>query len=281
MKLIADSGSTKTDWRAILSSGLTKEWSTEGINPVFMSSETISGIISAELVPGILALGEKVEAIHFYGAGLVSPEIGAPLAEALEKAFPGVPCETASDLLGAARSLCGHQAGIACILGTGSNSCLYDGEKVVSNVRAGGFILGDEGSGAYFGRRLLSDFIKGMMPAPEEKTFKAKFGLDYPAIVQKVYKEPMPGRFLASFMPFMLDQSNHPYYKALLRSGFEEFLTRNISHYEGCRTLPISFTGSVAYYCKDILQKLLATYSLKPGRISRAPMDGLITYHSK
>lgn len=276
MILIADSGSTKTDWRAIAADGSVKGYSTSGINPVFMTAEEMAGIVSERLLP---ALEGKIDRIWYYGAGVVSEEVSANVCKALDAVFPGAECHAASDLLGAARSLCGSSPGIACIIGTGSNSCLYDGRNIVSNVKAGGYILGDEASGAYFGRRFLSDFVKGLLPSAISEAFGQRYGLDYPAVVQKVYKEPMANRYLASFMPFLHGFTNHPYVKKLFKSGFQEFIERNVAQYDGFRSREISFTGSVAFYFKDILLNVLEDARLTAGRIVRTPMDGMIEFH--
>lgn len=278
MILIADSGSTKTDWRAISGDGQVRSFSSAGINPVFMEAGEISSIVSKSLLP---ALEGKVDEICFYGAGVLSEEVSDKVCAALKQLFPRAECRAYSDLLGAARSLCGTSRGIACIIGTGSNSCLYNGKEIVGNVRAGGYILGDEASGAYFGRRFLSDFVKGLLPRAIEKEFLARYRLDYPSVVQKVYKEPMANRYLASFMPFLHEFLNHPYVKTLFRTGFEEFLRRNVAQYEGCRYLEVGFTGSVAFYFKDILLKVLEDAGIKPGRIVRTPAEGLVEYHKK
>lgn len=275
MQLIADSGSTKVSWRAILDDGSVRAIETVGINPVFMEDAEIESILTEKLVPEI---GTKVDAIFFYGAGMVGGEISAKLERCFGKVFPGSTCEAASDVLAAARALCGHKPGIACILGTGSNSCFYDGEGIAENVRAGGFILGDEASGAYLGKRLISDFIKGLLPAPVENTFKKRYGLDYMAIVQKVYREPMPSRFLASFSPFIAEFRNHPHIANLLKSSFEEFLRRNIIHYD-YKKYPVNFVGSIAYYYKDILEKAVNASGMRMGTVLQGPIDGLVAYH--
>ena len=275
MQLIADSGSTKVSWRAILDDGSVRAIETVGINPVFMEDAEIESILTEKLVPEI---GTKVDAIFFYGAGMVGGEISAKLERCFGKVFPGSTCEAASDVLAAARALCGHKPGIACILGTGSNSCFYDGEGIAENVRAGGFILGDEASGAYLGKRLISDFIKGLLPVPVENAFKKRYGLDYMAIVQKVYREPMPSRFLASFSPFIAEFRNHPHIANLLKSSFEEFLRRNIIHYD-YKKYPVNFVGSIAYYYKDILEKAVNASGMRMGTVLQGPIDGLVAYH--
>ena len=275
MQLIADSGSTKVSWRAILDDGSVRAIETVGINPVFMEDAEIESILTEKLVPEI---GTKVDAIFFYGAGMVGGEISAKLERCFGKVFPGSTCEAASDVLAAARALCGHKPGIACILGTGSNSCFYDGEGIAENVRAGGFILGDEASGAYLGKRLISDFIKGLLPVPVENAFRKRYGLDYMAIVQKVYREPMPSRFLASFSPFIAEFRNHPHIANLLKSSFEEFLRRNIIHYD-YKKYPVNFVGSIAYYYKDILEKAVNASGMRMGTVLQGPIDGLVAYH--
>ncbi len=275
MYIIADSGSTKVDWRAVNEYGSVKGLTTPGINPVFMSEDEISGIITDKLktLPA-----EEVTDIFFYGAGIVSDEQKDKIANCLKAIFQTAKCEVASDMVAAARGLFGDKAGIACIIGTGSNSCFYDGKEIVDNVPAGGYILGDEAGGAYFGRRLLSDFIKGLLPAALEQEFTKRYDLDYPIIVEKVYRGEKPNSYLASFAAFLHDFRNHPYVTGLVKSGFEEFLRRNVTHYD-FKTYEVSFVGSIAFYFKDILEKCIVAAGMKPGRIVRTPMDGLIEYH--
>lgn len=277
MYIIADSGSTKVDWRAINEYGSVKGVTTQGINPVFMSQEEITGSFSEKLS---VFKSQDVKAIYFYGAGIVSEELKEKISGSLKAIFPDAHCEVASDMLGAARGLCGNDAGIACIIGTGSNSCFYDGKKIESNVPAGGFILGDEASGAYFGKRLLSDYIKGLIPTAVVQEFDRRFDLDYAKIVENVYKCPKPNAYLASFAPFLHEFRNHPYVSGLVKSGFEDFLGRNVSQYD-FKTYPVNFTGSIAFYFKDILEKCVVAAGMKPGGIVRKPMDGLIAYHKE
>ena len=276
MQIIADSGATKVSWRVISDAGEVSQVETSGINAVFMEEDAIESILRDRVVP---AAGRKVDEIFFYGAGLVGGETNSKLERCLSDVFPGAKVEAYSDILAAARALCGRKPGIACILGTGSNSCFYDGAVAESPVKAGGFILGDEASGAYFGKRLLSDFIKGLLPPALEKEFTRRFpDLDYPAIVQKVYREPLPNRFLASFSPFLREFRNHPHISAMLKSGFEEFLRRNVVHYD-YKKYPVNFVGSVAYYHKDILEKTVAAAGMRLGKVLRDPIDGLMEYH--
>lgn len=277
MQLIADSGSTKVDWRAIMNDGSVKQISTEGINPVFLEDDYIINIFKEHLLPEI---GPDVDEIYFYGAGVVSEEISSKLDRCFKAVFPKSKCIAASDVLAAARALCGHKSGIACIMGTGSNSCFYDGEGIAKNVKAGGFILGDEASGAYLGKRLISDFIKGLLPEAIEKEFVKRYGLDYPAIVQKVYREQLPSRFLASFSPFIFEYKNHPHIANLIKTSFDEFLKRNIIHYD-YKKYEVNFVGSIAYYYQEILTKAVAANGMRMGKILKSPIDGLIDYHKE
>ncbi|MBO4571074.1 MAG: ATPase [Bacteroidales bacterium] len=275
MIVIADGGSTKVDWRAISENGAVKGITTPGINPVFLSEDEIYASISEKLsaLPS-----DEVSEVWYYGAGIVSEEAGAPVCGALKRLFPAAQCHADSDLMAAARALCGNEPGIVCILGTGSNSCFYDGKSIAANVRAGGFILGDEASGAWFGKQLLSDFVKGLLPQNLSSELVRRYGLDYPTVVQKVYRDPLPSRYLASFLPFIGEYANHPYCRNLLRKGFETFLTRNVAQYD-YRRYPVNFTGSVAWVFRDHLESCLKALGMRPGTIVKKPADLLAKYH--
>ena len=275
MQLIADSGSTKVDWRAIKDDGSIVEISTEGINPVFITPEEIVKILSQKLLP---VIGPGVKNVYFYGAGVVSPQLIATLSESFKKVFPESETFAASDVLAAARALCGHNPGIACIMGTGSNSFFYDGENIAKNVRAGGFILGDEASGGVLGKKLISDFIKGLLPAHIQAEFDKRYDLDYMKVVEKVYKQPMPSRFLASFAPFINEFIADPYMENLVNTSFDEFFKRNISQYD-YKNHTVNFVGSIAYYFKDKLVAAAEKNGMKVGRVLKTPIEGLVEYH--
>ena len=275
MQLIADSGSTKVDWRAIKDDGSIVEISTEGINPVFITPEEIVKILSQKLLP---VIGPGVKNVYFYGAGVVSPQLIAILSESFKKVFPESETFAASDVLAAARALCGHNPGIACIMGTGSNSCFYDGENIAKNVRAGGFILGDEASGGVLGKKLISDFIKGLLPAHIQAEFDKRYDLDYMKVVEKVYKQPMPSRFLASFAPFINEFIADPYMENLVNTSFDEFFKRNISQYD-YKNHTVNFVGSIAFYFKDKLVAAAERNGMKVGRVLKTPIEGLVEYH--
>lgn len=274
--LIADSGATKADWRVVSADGTVRALTTSGISPVFLDRDGIAKVLREELLPALEDV--QIQKVFFYAAGIVSDEVSGKVCDALAQVFPDAACEAASDLLAAARALCGDKPGIACILGTGSNSCFYDGEKIVSNVRAGGFILGDEASGAWFGKQLLADFVKGLLPQNLTDELVRRFGIDYPTIVQKVYREELPSRYLASFAPFIQEHGNHPYIKNLLRNGFEAFLLRNVAQYD-YRRYPVHFTGSVAWHFRELLSRCLTAAGMRQGTIIQRPIESLTEYH--
>lgn len=277
MILIADSGSTKVDWRAVAADGTALSVQTEGINPVFLSSEAISQILSEKLVP---VFGTGIKEVYFYGAGVLSDELSKKMEDAFGSVFPGCKCFSASDILAAARALCGHKPGIACIMGTGANSCMYNGVDVEKNVKAGGFILGDEASGGVLGRKLISDYIKGVLPKEIEEEFTKRYNLDYIQIVEKVYKQPLPSRWLASFSPFINEFKSNTHIYNLIRTSFDEFFKRNIIHYD-YKTYEINIVGSIAHYYKDILEEVAAANGARIGKILKSPIDGLVEYHKE
>lgn len=276
MILIADSGSTKVDWRVLCNNGEVKSISTEGINPVFLTPEKIEHLLRNKLLTEI---GPDVTDVYFYGAGVVSPKISDILSLCFKSVFPKSVCYSASDVLAAARALCGHNPGIACIIGTGSNSCFYDGQNILKNVRAGGFILGDEASGAVLGRKLVSDFIKGLLPAEIEKEFIRRYKLDYGKVVDLVYRQSMPSRFLASFSPFINEFSSNPYFYNLISSSFDDFFKRNIIQYD-YKHYNVNFVGSIAYYYRNILKEIAQNNGATIGKIIKSPIEGLIDFHS-
>lgn len=193
--------------------------------------------------------------------------------------FPGSVVEVNSDLLGAARALLGNTRGIACILGTGSNSCLYDGEKIISNIPPLGFILGDEGSGASLGKRLLADYLKGIMPGEVAKLFGKEFATDKEKVIKEVYRGEFPSKYIASFVVFLRENLQNEYCKKLLTDSFKDFIERNIMHYNGYREMKISFTGSIAWYFNEILLKVLKEYGLTAGEVIKEPAERLMDYH--
>jgi N-acetylglucosamine kinase-like BadF-type ATPase len=277
MILIADSGSTKTNWALIQPGGEANFIKTDGINPFSRNVEDISVELKGALIPQI---NGEVSAVKFYGAGIINSSRGARIKMLLQDLFPQANIETRSDLLAAARAMCGNQQGIACILGTGSNSCQYDGEKIAEHVSPLGFILGDEGSGAVMGRILLGDYLKKGMPESLRNKFSTSYGLTRTDILESVYRKERPNLFLAGFTKFIYENIHVEYCSQLVYHSFDAFISRNLLTYTGYKSLPVHFTGSVAFYFQDILKKALTKHALNYGMIMQEPMEGLIRYHS-
>jgi len=277
MILIADSGSTKTSWCFIDSKKNTTYISTSGINPFFRTSEDITSELSDKLMPQIPG---TVERIFFYGAGIINKEKGEIVKSALESLFPRTHIETYSDLLAAAHSTLGKSKGIACILGTGSNSCLYDGKKIVEHIPPLGFILGDEGSGAVLGKKLLADYLKGIMPEYIAKKFQNKFPGNYAEYMESVYKKEKPNVFLSAFVPFLLENISENYCNNLVEVSFNEFVKRNICSYSGFSDLPVNFVGSVAYIFREQLETVIKRNQLKLNKVLKEPLNGLVDYYT-
>lgn len=275
MILIADSGSTKTAWTLVEKADNVIK--TDGINPVFMNSGCVEEILRSQLLP---QLGEQaiVTEIYFYGAGCASAEKNNLVKQVLQNVFGDIKIEIASDLLGAARGLCKHQSGIACIMGTGSNSCLYENGNIRWNVPALGFILGDEGSGAVLGKLLMGNLFKNQFPDVVKQDFEQTYGLTMMDVIEKVYRTPLPNRFLASFGPFISKHINQPAVYNMVYDALESFIVRNVKQYP-YTTLPVYFTGSIAFYFADILNQLADKHGFTIGRIDQDPLQGLVEFH--
>uniref|UniRef100_A0AB33JHT4 ATPase n=2 Tax=unclassified Prevotella TaxID=2638335 RepID=A0AB33JHT4_9BACT len=274
--LIADSGSTKTDWCLVEDGRAVRRIPTKGMNPFFQSSDEMAVEIRQYLLPELP--DKRLAAVYFYGAGCTpqkSPEVEATLRDSLS--VDGA-VEAHSDLLAAARSLCGHHPGIASILGTGSNSCFFDGKDIVQNTPALGFILGDEGSGAYLGKRLVGDILKGQMSSALKDSFFQQFGLSQADIIERVYRQPFPSRFLASLNIFLEQHRDDAAVHQLLIESFTAFVKRNILHYD-YRHHPLSCIGTIAHVYRQELTEAAAALGVQMGIISKTPMEGLIAYH--
>lgn len=275
--LIADSGSTKTDWALAEDGKVLRRIKTKGINPVFQTEEEIE----QEIANAVRELdGLRPEAVYFYGAGCIPTQTGT-VVRALRRHLPAVPAEVNTDMLAAARGLCGHRPGIACILGTGSNSCLYDGKQLVSNVSPLGFILGDEGSGAVLGKLLVGSLLKNQMSPGLKEEFLEQTGLTPAEIIDRVYRRPLPNRFLAGLSPFLAQHLEKPCVRQLVLDSFRDFFRRNVMQYEGHDRYPIHFTGSVAFHYREVLQEAAHSLGLRLGTVRQSPLEGLIRYHSE
>lgn len=280
MILLADSGSTKTDWCVAERGKAVKQISTAGTNPFFQTPDEIAGEVANSLLPALGEEARQISTIHFYGAGCAFPEKNRIVAEAIGRYIPA-PIEVQSDLMGAARALCGREAGIACILGTGSNSCLYDGKEIASNISPLGYILGDEGSGAVLGKLLVGDCLKRQLPEKLTEKFMQQYGLTPALLLESVYKRPFPNRFLASLTPFLLQNIDEPAIYKLVYDNFVRFFTRNVAHYAGAQGTPIHFVGSIAFYYQEVLKAAAEEAGMTVGRIVQAPMESLLHYHKE
>lgn len=276
MILIADSGSTKTDWCMVENGETILRFKTKGINPFFQTEGEIQKEIETGLLPGLN--GIQPAAIYFYGAGCAFPEKNEMIRRAINRYLPAS-VEVGSDLLAAARALCGNRPGIACILGTGSNSCQYDGKEIVKSISPLGFILGDEGSGAVLGKLLIGDVLKDQLPAALKEQFLAEYALTPALIMDRVYRQPFPNRFLAGFSPFISAHLDEPAIWELATRSFMAFFTRNVMQYDYLE-LPVHFVGSVAWHYQIMLKDIAFNLGIRPGTIIQSPMDGLIAYHS-
>lgn len=277
MKIIAESGATKTDWRLITDDGQVIEASSAGLNPSVLDAEQIREII-APVMPVLNPDGKAVHEIYFYGAGFVSAAVATPLVDVLSMWYPFAEMQFHSDMLAAARALFGNGSGVVAIMGTGSNSCLYENGQIVRNIRPGGFILGDEGSGAALGKAFISDFIKGLLPESVENDFMKEYNLDYQKIVQRVYKEPAASAFLASFAPFILGRVEEPYIRTMVESVLEAFVQRSLARYHQS-PLKVGVVGSFGCACESFLREAGIRHGLEFTGFLKSPIDKLVEYH--
>lgn len=283
--LIVDSGSTKTSWCfAFLpntsSADGARTVTTEGLNPAVMSAEEVEGKIAKALNHCLQSLSisaADVDNVFFYGAGCIAGRAGV-VSESISSILVDAKIYVADDLLGAARALCGHKSGIACILGTGSNSCLYDGENIVAHTPALGYVLGDEGSGAVLGRKFLNAVLKQTLPENIRKRFLQESGLDMAEVINRVYRSPAPNRFLASMSKYIHGYLDEKEVRDIVIDNFEDFIRNNILAY-GDKFRTINVVGSIAYHYKEQLTEAASRNGFQIGKIIKSPIEGLIEYH--
>ncbi|MEL7005414.1 MAG: N-acetylglucosamine kinase [Bacteroidota bacterium] len=276
MILIADSGMTKTDWRLINQNGDIEQCRTAGINPNYMTPEAIQAIFEGELKPNVNGAFEK---LHFYGAGCSSEHSHVVIRDAFREVYPNSEVEVQHDLIAAARALCGHQEGIACILGTGANSCLYDGKQIVDNIASVGYVMGDEGSGTWLGSQLLSAFMRRELPENIHQRLVKRFDLSNETIIENVYRKSTPAKYISGFSKFIFQNLKDPYLYLLVHRGFTLFFEKNINRYEGFQERQVHFTGSVAFYYANILRKVASEQGVALRNITENPIAGLTLYH--
>lgn len=277
VKLIADSGATKAEW-CLLDTGEKKTIFTQGISPYFLNTEQITQLLLRELKPKLKRA--DIDEVYYYGTGCANPTNAKSVQKAIHKVFPDAKTEVTHDLMAAARALCGKKKGIACILGTGSNSCYYDGKKIAKNSPGLGYVLGDEGSGAYLGKKVIQYYLYGTFDDELRGRFDATYTTTAAEILENVYKKPLPNRYLAGFTGFLAENRGHYMIENIIEDGLNDFFFYHLCKYRETWTLPVNFTGGVAFGFKDVLQQLCNSYEFELGKVMKNPMEGLVEYHS-
>lgn len=278
MVIIADSGSSKIDWRLLSSDGRVGQAQSPGFNPYYEPIGHLQKTIADILAPQVK---ESVSKIFFYGTGVSSEKNQELIRNTFLQYFPGASIEIQWDLLAAARALCGHEKGIACILGTGSNSCLYDGTAITDQVANLGWILADEGSGTTLGKKILFDYLRKRMPDTLARQFAARYPFTREEFLEKVYQQEKPSTFLATFSKFIFHHLKEPYCYKLVYDSFSEFYENNVMQYHDFRNLRVHFVGSVAFYYSDILRQVANDKGITVKNILETPIAGLTLYHQK
>ena len=278
MILIADSGSTKTQWRLLLPDGSIDQARTSGYNPHHQTATEIKELVEQELLPQLPA-GHKTSYIYYYGAGCADDKSKGIVRMAFREVFPDAEVVVDHDLLAAARALCGSEPGIACILGTGSNSCLYDGTQITHNVKALGWIMGDEGSGADLGKRVVADYLRYDMPDHLRQIFKQNHDINASDVLDRIYRQPFPKPYIASFARFLHNNLQDPWCYNHVYNSFKGFLEKNVVKYPDYKQHKLHFVGSVAFYYADVLRHVAADMGLTVHSILENPVAGLTLYH--
>ncbi len=277
MILIADSGSTKTDWVLTDGSKNFSRYSTIGFNPYFTGPDTMYDSLSSKFATQLNA--EEVKMVFFYGAGCSNIENITIANRALGKFFTNAQISVNHDMLAAARALLGNQPGFAAIIGTGSNTCMYNGKEIDKNIDSLGYLLGDEGSGSYIGRKIVRDYLRGHLPRTLERKFTQYYSLKPADIFDALYHKPTPNRFLASFCKFADHNKEHSYIKNLLSQSFTDFFENLVSKYPDYEKYTFNCVGSVGFIFKDQLKKVASRYNMKVGKLISSPIEELVRYH--
>lgn len=280
MILLAESGSTKTDWRLLNGATVETIVQTDGINPYFRNTKQIVDLLKEQLAPNLVA--NTVTEIYYYGTGITDDSKRKLVAEALQEVFKNVAkLEIESDIIAAARGLFGKSEGIACILGTGSNSGFYDGNKITFQVPPLGFWLGDEGSGGYLGKQLVLSYLHKEMSVEVRQLFEAKYGVfDRMPVIENAYQKPNPNRYFASFSPFLLENVTQPEIEKLIENSFRLFFEKYLLKYPDVEKTPVGFVGSVAHYYRSFLENGAATHGIEIKQILKSPMEGLVAFYT-
>jgi glucosamine kinase len=278
MLLIADSGSTKTSWRLADENKKIYHFLTDGLNPFFKSQGEIVEEIKSDLIPHF-PQDAKVSQIYFYGAGCSSTNKCEMIKEALAQCFPGAKTTINHDILGAARAACANSEGIVCILGTGSNTCMYNGEKIISVIGGLGYILGDEGSGSDLGKNLIEAYLNRELPDELRKEFENTYHLTKEEIDKRVYEKPEANRFLASFSRFIGEHKGHPYFVKLIETCFDNFLDKHVCRYPDYEKKQVHFIGSIAFNYTEFLRISAKKRNITIGKILPYPIEELTLFH--
>ena len=276
IKLIADSGSTKTEW-CLLKDEKPVIFTSQGMSPYFLNDTGMAKIIQDEVIPHLKK--QPINEIHFYGTGCKDPHNKKRVKKVFEKNFLEANISVENDLFGAARSLCGLEKGIACILGTGSNSCYFNGKKIIKNSPGLGYVLGDEGSGAILGKKVIQHYLYNIFEEDIRTRFDKKYSTTPEEILKAVYHQPLPNRYLASFTTFLAENRGHYMIENIIEDGLNEFFYTHVIRYSESKKLPIHFTGGVANGFKDVIAELCEGYGLELGQVTKTPMEGLIKFH--
>lgn len=275
--LIADSGATKTEWR-IVSGDFSDTIFTEGLNPYYHTTQSITDVLKTSLLPELNEA--EVDNIYFYGAGCDGKKRNHIVLEALKFCFSDASIEIQHDLLAAARTCFGNNSGIACILGTGSNSCLYDGNEIIEHIPSLSFILGDEGSAGYFGKKLINHYFRDELPDELKSDLEKLHNMSLQHIMHGLYDGTQKSRFIASYGAFLGKHKDHPFADAMLREGFESFVSRIVKKYSNATSKEVRFVGSVAFAHQDLIKEILLKEGFSCGSFYRNPLDRLIAYHT-
>ena len=296
MKLIIDAGSTKTDWMLLDGKTVKNRFQTDGFNPNYSDRKDLENILSLvetqcfaspnNILFGIetqciASLPQFIQSIHYYGTGCGNEQNCQLIKEVFQSRFPNAEISVTHDLMAACHALFGHEKGIACILGTGSNSCVYDGEQITERAVSLGYLVGDEGSGMYLGREVVKAYFYGFMPDDLRQKFDATYHLELKEFIDKSYHQPQPSKYLASFARFAGEHQDEPFMHDLIRGCFEAFVKAFIFRYEDCKSLKISFIGSVAFHFQDILRECIKSHDLTMGEVMTSPAAGLVRYYSE
>ncbi|WP_332736961.1 N-acetylglucosamine kinase [Flavihumibacter sp.] len=276
--LIADSGATKCEWCVVEKGKLKKTLFTLGISPYFLNGQQVEELVRRDLYPEISRY--KIDAIFYYGTGCKNPANQKMILKALKRVFPDIEITVNHDLMGAARAVCLQEKGIACILGTGSNSCYFNGKRIMKNSPGLGYVLGDEGSGAYLGKKVVQYYMYNTFDEELRYRFEEKYKLSDMDILDKVYTQPLPNRFLAGFTLFLAENRGHFMVENIIEDGLNDFFFQHLCKYSESWKYPVHFVGGVAFGFRDVITQLCDSYELEQGTILQHPMEGLIRYHS-